>query len=183
MVGMSCSEPKNLWLFWATRGTPKPNLVKKWHNSFFAVFQPNACFWWALRSWSGLGWTLADWKNSFAGASWTCMPSTLIMILWTSSMFSGPKDTYFREMAGFPLKKNKHFSNSFFCFWTWAHETHQCCRPIGPSKLPDWVGICLSMKILGNWVFCEGGFFPDFLHQLLSPKKRISNFFRPPIAE
>ncbi len=34
-----------------------------------------------------------------------------------------------------PRKKNKHFSNSFFCSWTWAHETHQCCRPIGPSKL------------------------------------------------
>ncbi len=36
---MSCSKIKNVVFFWATRGTPKPNLMKQGHKNF--VFFPS----------------------------------------------------------------------------------------------------------------------------------------------
>ncbi len=38
---MSCSKIKNVVFFWATRGTPKPNLMKQGHKNF--VFFPAKC--------------------------------------------------------------------------------------------------------------------------------------------
>ncbi len=80
-------------------------------------------------------------------------------------------------MANFPLKK---MFNSFFWFWTWAQEAHQCCRPIGPSKLPDWVGMCLFMKFLGNWVFWEG-FSPRIFYTKFRSKKSAFPLFEDPL--
>ncbi len=122
-----------LWLFWATRGTPT-QFGEKVTQFFFCSFSAKCMFLTGLTQLVGARLHIGGLKKFLRGGFMDMHAINFDHDIVNQLNVFWSKDTYFREMADFTLIKNKQFSNSFF--WTWAHETHQCCRPIGPSKMP-----------------------------------------------